>query len=103
MVTRSSLPVQRLPIRFVGDDRWVITRPFLPGGETRICNLFQRVSRLSDAEVKEIFCRVVEDFRHRHDDIEEVFSRNFEAALISMRSEERRVGKECRSRWSPYH
>ena len=25
-----------------------------------------------------------------------------EAALIS-RSEERRVGKECRSRWSPYH
>src|ERR1022692_3454115 len=23
--------------------------------------------------------------------------------LISARSEERRVGKECRSRWSPYH
>ena len=23
--------------------------------------------------------------------------------LIAMRSEERRVGKECRSRWSPYH
>src|SRR6266511_3192096 len=22
---------------------------------------------------------------------------------LSMRSEERRVGKECRSRWSPYH
>ena len=22
---------------------------------------------------------------------------------ILMRSEERRVGKECRSRWSPYH
>src|SRR3712207_8092945 len=22
---------------------------------------------------------------------------------IKMRSEERRVGKECRSRWSPYH
>ena len=22
---------------------------------------------------------------------------------ISRRSEERRVGKECRSRWSPYH
>ena len=25
------------------------------------------------------------------------------AALLSKRSEERRVGKECRSRWSPYH
>ena len=26
-----------------------------------------------------------------------------ETALDSTRSEERRVGKECRSRWSPYH
>src|SRR5260370_41479961 len=25
------------------------------------------------------------------------------AELIRKRSEERRVGKECRSRWSPYH
>ena len=24
-------------------------------------------------------------------------------AVITVRSEERRVGKECRSRWSPYH
>ena len=28
-----------------------------------------------------------------------VFSRK----VIHRRSEERRVGKECRSRWSPYH
>ena len=26
-----------------------------------------------------------------------------ESNLEQMRSEERRVGKECRSRWSPYH
>ena len=25
------------------------------------------------------------------------------AAVTVLRSEERRVGKECRSRWSPYH
>ena len=25
------------------------------------------------------------------------------AELLTKRSEERRVGKECRSRWSPYH
>ena len=25
------------------------------------------------------------------------------AQSVSYRSEERRVGKECRSRWSPYH
>src|SRR2546425_8406714 len=24
-------------------------------------------------------------------------------STVTMRSEERRVGKECRSRWSPYH
>ena len=27
----------------------------------------------------------------------------FANPLPSLRSEERRVGKECRSRWSPYH
>src|SRR2546429_3268034 len=27
----------------------------------------------------------------------------FYASLSGLRSEERRVGKECRSRWSPYH
>src|SRR5256885_8108809 len=26
-----------------------------------------------------------------------------DVAMVSTRSEERRVGKECRSRWSPYH
>ena len=25
------------------------------------------------------------------------------AGIVAFRSEERRVGKECRSRWSPYH
>ena len=28
---------------------------------------------------------------------------NAPAKAPSLRSEERRVGKECRSRWSPYH
>ena len=27
----------------------------------------------------------------------------FALAFLLLRSEERRVGKECRSRWSPYH
>jgi len=29
--------------------------------------------------------------------------RVFEGFRVQHRSEERRVGKECRSRWSPYH
>ena len=28
---------------------------------------------------------------------------NSDKVLQELRSEERRVGKECRSRWSPYH
>src|SRR2546430_15354760 len=32
-------------------------------------------------------------------DLEDVL----EACRVKARSEERRVGKECRSRWSPYH
>ena len=28
---------------------------------------------------------------------------DFDVGLRNLRSEERRVGKECRSRWSPYH
>ena len=28
---------------------------------------------------------------------------DYKAVFTSSRSEERRVGKECRSRWSPYH
>ena len=28
---------------------------------------------------------------------------NIDKFGMSVRSEERRVGKECRSRWSPYH
>ena len=30
-------------------------------------------------------------------------SRKVGKAAAGLRSEERRVGKECRSRWSPYH
>src|SRR5258708_252491 len=32
-----------------------------------------------------------------------VATRLEEVAAVGVRSEERRVGKECRSRWSPYH
>ena len=41
--------------------------------------------------------------------IQEVISANGEVEKVDtwgnrkLRSEERRVGKECRSRWSPYH
>ena len=41
---------------------------------------------------------------HGPQDIEKTFQDTIAYLIIfSYRSEERRVGKECRSRWSPYH
>ena len=37
------------------------------------------------------------------DAFDEVVRREQQATLQAGRSEERRVGKECRSRWAPYH
>ena len=48
------------------------------------CNSFAPRSYLEDPEV----------FPTREDD---------KGSIYVERSEERRVGKECRSRWSPYH
>ena len=36
-------------------------------------------------------------------DIERERGITVKSQAVRMRSEERRVGKECRSRWSPYH
>ena len=37
------------------------------------------------------------------EDLKTVKNRIVVDYLLPMRSEERRVGQECRSRWSPYH
>src|SRR3989441_10239419 len=36
-------------------------------------------------------------------DFKKAFDRVWHVGMLRVRSEERRVGKECRSRWSPYH
>ena len=85
MIQRTSLPVQRLSVRFVGDDSWVVTRPFLQGSGDRTGRVFERVGRLSDDQVGQILSRVIGDFRHRHNDIQNVFNDHFEAALAALR------------------
>ena len=39
----------------------------------------------------------------QHEEVEEIRFPDYINEKVSDRSEERRVGKECRSRWSPYH
>ena len=45
------------------------------------------------------------DVEHFAPDVQPVFAAvsGFWNSTGTLRSEERRVGKECRSRWSPYH
>ena len=43
------------------------------------------------------------DLTHNPEELLYGSLRSRDLALFSFRSEERRVGKECRSRWSPYH
>ena len=50
---------------------------------------------------------VIRDFEQEQSYIEELekygFQPSYRKGIFTIRSEERRVGKECRSRWSPYH
>src|ERR1051325_5248065 len=50
--------------------------------------------RVRSDEVNVVFTVVDKDGR---------FVRDLKQEQFRIRSEERRVGKECRSRWSPYH
>ena len=55
------------------------------------------IFKLSPIVTSEVVCPIVTA-------IPEVSVATFKIpVLFSIRSEERRVGKECRSRWSPYH
>src|SRR6266566_2577471 len=53
-------------------------------------------------EYEAIYSQVLQEVLHRVDKAFQAFFRRVKAGQPP-RSEERRVGKECRSRWSPYH
>ena len=65
----------------------------LPKGRlgNKVYNLFEKIGYES-AEMKEDNRKLI--FENEEKNIR---------FLLAERSEERRVGKECRSRWSPYH
>src|SRR2546422_6866411 len=66
-----------------------------------------RAADVLAAHVDGSVCLVDADFRspslHRYFDVEDPASGQRPGKSNLWRSEERRVGKECRSRWSPYH
>ena len=75
---------------------------------TKFITLNRKLSELFVAESKNEQIQQIEDFYSDIDNCSDSHNElwekdNFFADLYVLRSEERRVGKECRSRWSPYH
>jgi len=56
----------------------VITRPYIPPTEERICNIINRVLRLSEDDTCTLLEDVMHDFAHRHRYFRETLLRNFE-------------------------
>src|SRR3712207_9133646 len=81
---------ERLPLTIADFDteRGTVTIVFQTVGDSS-----KKLSRLEAGEsVKDFVGPLGQPSEFIHEDIEDL-----------KRSEERRVGKECRSRWSPYH
>ena len=55
---------------------------------------------ISPWEINVITSILDKRFQTEDEEIENTYEEKF---VSHLRSEERRVGKECRSRWSPYH
>src|SRR3712207_9499871 len=89
----------RLGLVHVGDSRAYLLRE---GAFTQITKDDTFVQSLIDEG------RITEEEAHTHPQrsllLRAITGQDVEPSLtVRERSEERRVGKECRSRWSPYH
>jgi predicted GH43/DUF377 family glycosyl hydrolase len=56
----------------------VITRPYIPASEERICNIINRVLGLNEDHAGAILEAILHDFSHRHRYFRETLERNFE-------------------------
>ena len=58
---------------------------------------------LENDVIAEIHCSLPDSDQHRQPVLGDIYIGKVKNIAANIRSEERRVGKECRSRWSPYH
>ena len=81
--------------------RWLYARFQLSASEQKAERVKQDAIKEAEAQKKEILLNAKDELiRERNQQERENRERRAE---VQRRSEERRVGKECRSRWSPYH
>lgn len=70
--------VQRRPTLLNAESARVITRPHIPGDPARTRALIDRVSKLSDEDVKHLLATVMQDFSGRHRNFRSTLKRNFD-------------------------
>lgn len=79
-MSETMLQAKRLALRLHKDERRVIARLFGTYGETRLPELAERLSKVSEEEVKEQLQQVFAYFQKRHKDLPRIFLDNFEQA-----------------------
>ena len=72
-------------------------------GREEAKNAGRKISDLIGKEGLYVYVSPYFRTRQTYDEISKSVSHNVTQTTEDPRSEERRVGKECRSRWSPYH
>ena len=73
-----TLKVNRSSIRICADPARVIARHFVPGNDSRIRTIVNRVLDLPETEVFRLFTQVFNDYDSRHKNIKEIFIRHFD-------------------------
>jgi predicted GH43/DUF377 family glycosyl hydrolase len=76
----NDLSIRRLPVRFSGDDRRVILRPFVMS-HGRVRTLFERLHDVPPAEVESLLATVTASFTERHGRLVEAFDEHFKIGV----------------------
>ena len=100
-------------LKWVGGKRQLLETfsPLLPKRVTTYCEPFVGGGALlfhlqpNTAYINDINPELMRVYAVIRENVDELINEleKFENTADQFRSEERRVGKECRSRWSPYH
>jgi predicted GH43/DUF377 family glycosyl hydrolase len=80
-MSQQSPPIERSPEQFISDDRRVITRLFVPGGDVRLQHIIDRIMHLTDKETEDRLSAVMRDFGSRHRNVEADFEQHAKKIL----------------------
>ena len=80
---------------------WMARNPLTP--EYARFGSFDKLAEDNRTQLRELIAGIAAMENTRSGSVEQQIADLYKLAMDTTRSEERRVGKECRSRWSPYH